>query len=118
MLLLEGGIASSHSECEVYGYCGAGFRENKDLVIFYSYTCSFDHSSDYTIEAIIDKDEAVAFARELGVHLTEIPAEINRRYDFPDDAAGVGEVENLFNDILASLLDIHIKYRLERKKGN
>ena len=117
MLLLEGGIASSDDELEVYGYCGAGFQENKDLVIYYQYTCSFDPSSDYTVAAIIGKDEAIAFARELGVHLTDIPSEINRRYDCPV-LQGPGEVEKVFQDILDSLLDIHIRYRLVRKRGN
>ena len=116
MLTLEGGIAHSNSELEVYGYCGAGFLENKDLVIYYKYVCSFDPSSDYTVEAIINKDEAVVFAKELGVHLTEIPAEINRRYDYPCDEGGAGEVEKVFQDILDSLLDIHIRYRLVRNK--
>lgn len=100
MLTLEKTIADTHDDYSPWADVIAGFSDDRELVIRYSYTDYDDRDNDYRLSASLDFDSSLKVARRLGVSITGLPEELARKFGSSTDMATASEVKDIFEEVI------------------
>lgn len=107
-------IVESNDDLEIWSSIEVDFDMFKNLVISLEHINYDAREYDYTLDMIIDKEDALEMAAFLHTELINLPKVIFKKFGVQSNLFVPSEVEKLFKEIMDFVLDCGAHYKLKR----
>ena len=114
MLTLEETIIDTHDDYNPWAECVVGFNDDGNFVIRYDFTDYDEPESNYILDAVVKKENALVVALFLKIHLIDLPSYLEKKFGEPLNTSTSTEVKHVFEDLINYISACKGDYHLHR----